>query len=387
MRVSGQNALRCFEKSWPIIPGLADPERPIAQVDALGHWERILALFANVHQTTVGFPADPLINGNFEGAAGPAGWSNFNCTISRVAGSRTGGPGSYVGQMVFSTSALGLLYQACSTIGNWYRDTGWMRSDGVATPTLASGGGTVYWTGAASNSWQYYDVTYQATAANLCQQCSNLLAGRWCQWDDATHTPLNASQLTDLSGAGHHLVQATAAKRPLWVPSGSGGVLRFDGVADFMKAVAFTLDQPEHVFFTGKHQIPAGLTGYMVDGDALNTMAIIAPVGGGTPIYTYAGGNGAAVAAPPNTAEIIDAVFDGANSRNGVNGGASVSGPIAASPSGSGVTIGSAGNGLGAFIGSDATASHVFYRALSDSERQNFISALIRTAWRNGMFV
>ncbi len=36
------------------------------------------------------------------------------------------------------------------------------------------------------------------------------------------------SQITDLSGAGNHLVQATALRQPLWVAGGAGGYIQFD---------------------------------------------------------------------------------------------------------------------------------------------------------------
>ena len=52
----------------------------------------------------------------------------------------------------------------------------------------------------------------------------------------------------DKSGNGNDLVQATETNKPTW---NSNGVL-FDGVDNFMKAVAFTLIQPEFIYIVFK---------------------------------------------------------------------------------------------------------------------------------------
>jgi hypothetical protein len=54
----------------------------------------------------------------------------------------------------------------------------------------------------------------------------------------------------DLSGLGHPLVQATAAKRPILKLNIRNGnpVVRFDGVSTFMKTT-YTLAQPHTRFF------------------------------------------------------------------------------------------------------------------------------------------
>ena len=53
-----------------------------------------------------------------------------------------------------------------------------------------------------------------------------------------------ASAWADQSGLGHDLLQATGTNQPAYDGS---AILTFDGVDNFMKCVAFTLNQPEQV--------------------------------------------------------------------------------------------------------------------------------------------
>jgi hypothetical protein len=134
----------------------------------------------------------PLFNGSFEGAVGPAGWSAFNAAISREAGTRTGGSGSYVGRNAYNgAAAIGLMYQSVCVVGVPYRSAGWMRTDpgGIAIHRLASGGGVTYWAGSASAAWESYDVNFTAAAVNFCVQCDNLAAGRYVEADDLILNP------------------------------------------------------------------------------------------------------------------------------------------------------------------------------------------------------
>src|SRR3990167_2139815 len=53
-----------------------------------------------------------------------------------------------------------------------------------------------------------------------------------------------ASQWADQSGNGNDLLQATGTNQPAYDGS---AILTFDGIDNFMKCVAFTLNQPEQV--------------------------------------------------------------------------------------------------------------------------------------------
>lgn len=75
------------------------------------------------------------------------------------------------------------------------------------------------------------------------------------------------SRWADRSGNANDLLQATESNRPLW---GTDGVL-WDGVDNFMKCVAFTLEQPEFVYIVFK-QISWNNADVIFDGEAANSM-------------------------------------------------------------------------------------------------------------------
>ena len=72
----------------------------------------------------------------------------------------------------------------------------------------------------------------------------------WCKFNSGiTVTGAGVSQWDDVSGNGNHLKQGTDTNRP---SKESDGSILFDGVDNFLKADAFTLVQPETVYFLGK---------------------------------------------------------------------------------------------------------------------------------------
>ena len=74
----------------------------------------------------------------------------------------------------------------------------------------------------------------------------------WYAYDEAStitkSTGNTVSRWNDLLGSGHDLIQATAGYQPVWSANG----ILFDGINDFMKAVAFTLNQPEFIYMVVK---------------------------------------------------------------------------------------------------------------------------------------
>ena len=96
-----------------------------------------------------------------------------------------------------------------------------------------------------------------------------LFDGNTVAWYDYEKLVTKDSNLVsvwgDQSGLGHDLLQSGVA-RPLWT---SDGIL-FDGINDFMKTVAFTLEQPEFIYMIVKQV--AWVSGkYLFDGETQNS--------------------------------------------------------------------------------------------------------------------
>ena len=148
-----------------------------------------------------------LTNGDFEGAAGPAGWSGLNVAISRQSGTRTGGTGLYVGQALYNGTATAGLYQTTGVTGCPYHWVGWARADGSTTskPFIIDGIGNTFWTGTASNTWQSFDVIIPNANTNMYLWGMLLTAGGYVQYDDVFAYPLK-SYTRNLGSAGDILV-------------------------------------------------------------------------------------------------------------------------------------------------------------------------------------
>lgn len=327
----------------------------------------------------VAFPADPLVNGNFEGAAGPPpnGWTAWHGTATREAGTRTGGGGSFVGQLAYDgANAGGMMYEVVLTANNTYVLNGWVRSvDGVSIPIVDTNVGGLAWNGTNSTSWQQIPTTTFTTLGTQFRlRCENLAAGRAVQFDDITITPRNTSQFTDLTGNGRHLLQATAASQPLWVASGAGGVLRFDGVADYLKTAAFTLNQPEHIFLLTKWTSVAGAP-YILDGNAMNGMGLYDQAGATASVY--AGKDLLRASTITGTWGIIDVLYNGAASAIGLNGGLATTGDAGTNNAG-GITVCRYGGAAGGYGTADIAALAVYSRPLSELDRQRVVRWLQR---------
>ena len=171
-----------------------------------------------------------------------------------------------------------------------------------------------------------YTIYFTATAVDFALQ-SLVFNG--------TVTALSVKRVT-----GNHLLQATGASQPLW--SAANGIL-FDGVADFMKCIAFAYIQPEMIYFVGRQATWSnGDTIY--DGN-LNDTAELFQATLTPQIYAYAGilsllNNNLIL----NTFGIIRNLFNGVNSILQINLSAAIVGNFGASNSG-GFTLGSIANG------------------------------------------
>lgn len=135
------------------------------------------------------------------------------------------------------------------------------------------------------------------------------------------------SQWDDVSGNGRHLLQATETNQPTLEADGS---ITFDGVDNYLKCDAFTLDQPETVYLLMK-QVTWTVDEYFVDGNASQTGGLQTITA--TPSFRQ--NAGAVTAANENLAVdaygVVSAVFNGASSLSQVNLTASVAGDAGAS--------------------------------------------------------
>ena len=100
----------------------------------------------------------------------------------------------------------------------------------------------------------------------LPSELSNLEA--WYRFNQGiTVTGSGVSQWDDASGNANHLLQAVDTNRPSKEADGS---ILFDGVDNYLKAVAFTLIQPETVYILLK-QVTWVNQARFFDGDTMNS--------------------------------------------------------------------------------------------------------------------
>jgi hypothetical protein len=177
------------------------------------------------------FPAIGGSDWNME-AAGVGAWTGVATTLTKEGGAYTG---ARCLRLTYLSNTVLRAYQGVFTSGNRYRVTGVGRSDGSIAPRFWNDSTAPLWVGTTSTDWQPFDITFTADGIGPTLTATGASAGKYVEFDDVVVTLLNASQLTDLNGTGHHLVQATAARQPLFVASGAGGYLQLDGTADWLE--------------------------------------------------------------------------------------------------------------------------------------------------------
>jgi hypothetical protein len=181
------------------------------------------------------------------------------------------------------------------------------------------------------------------------------------------------SQWNDASGKDRHLKQGTAANRPLLLPDNA---ILFDGVDEYLKCDAFTLNQPETVYLLGK-QVAWTANDYFYDGNAVNSGAMFQRLGSTNRISIQAGAVGPfSDSLGGDVYGVIACVFNGAASAIQVNLTATTVGDAGAANMG-GFTLGCAGN-TGAF-GNVAVKEVVIYAgAHSPAQRETVIRYLAK---------
>ena len=196
-------------------------------------------------QTAIPNRTNLLVDGDME-AAGVGAWHPINSTVTKEAGTRTGGHGTQVLRVAYLAAGSTYAYQSILTIGKTYRVAGWARGDGTFKPLIYDGAGHV-WTGTTSTDWQYFDVLRTAGHAWLGFWTDANAAG-YVEFDDIS-VQLVETQTTDSSGFGRNFLLGdgtTAASFPTFLnPS-----FRLDGATDYLSrpGSVFNNDEQTAVF-------------------------------------------------------------------------------------------------------------------------------------------
>jgi hypothetical protein len=181
------------------------------------------------------------------------------------------------------------------------------------------------------------------------------------------------SQWNDLSGAGNHLKQGTGAAQPT---VSSGGIL-FNGTSQFLKATAFTLNQPETVYLVGQ-QVTWTVNRAVYDGNAANSMQLVQTVT--TPnitVFAGGGGNGNTGWVIATNA-VITGLFNGASSATRVNQGAALTDNAGANNAG-GFTLGAIGNSTG--FTNILVFEVIIYSGAHSTAQQTAIISFLEAKW------
>jgi hypothetical protein len=188
-----------------------------------------------------------------------------------------------------------------------------------------------------------------------------------------TVTGSGVSQWSDASGNGRHLLQATDTNRPA---RQSDGTILFDGVDNYLKTSAFTLNQPI-TYYLALKQVTWTAGDYFIDGDGNTSVLIAQPSAGATPeIVAYAGSLSAvSTGLAVNTYGVICAVYNGASSVLRVNNGADITGNFGANNAG-GLTLGGSGTVVAQFANIQVKEVIVFNQAHTAAQRSLMIAYL-----------
>lgn len=187
-----------------------------------------------------------------------------------------------------------------------------------------------------------------------------------------TDTAGAVSQWNDASGNARHLLQATATNQP--AKQGDGSIL-FDGVDNFLKCDAFTLNQPETVYILFK-QVTWTSADFVFDGNANSTMGL-RQITGSPRLGLSAGGAGG----PSSTDLAVDtygavaSIFNGAASVVHIGSTTSATGDPGAANAG-GFCLGSLGGGAANFANIQVKEVVVYSVAHDATTRQQVIDYL-----------
>ncbi|HWA51560.1 MAG TPA: DUF2341 domain-containing protein [Patescibacteria group bacterium] len=115
--------------------------------------------------------------------------------------------------------------------GKTYRLTGWAKGDGTVGPSVVVASGAI-WTGTASTSWQFFDVSWIATSNLISLVAATSSSGKFVEFDDLTLT-----EISPLSGINTNGVTVGAAANGHLTNAYS-----FDGTNDFVNIYSGSLN-------------------------------------------------------------------------------------------------------------------------------------------------
>jgi hypothetical protein len=187
-----------------------------------------------------------------------------------------------------------------------------------------------------------------------------------------TVTGAGVSSWTDQSGNGNHLLQGTDTNRPALQADNS---ILFDGTDNYLKAVAFTLVQPETVYLLMK-QVTWTAADYIFDGNTVNSGAL-RQVSTTPRIDLFAGAQSSADNAglAVDTWGVVTGVINGESSITMVNN-TLTSNSGALSGDMSGFTLGARGDGAGAWSNIQVKEAIIFPVAHDAGQRAKVIAYL-----------
>lgn len=124
------------------------------------------------------------------------------------------------------------------------------------------------------------------------------------------------ARINDKSGNGRHATQANAAKQPVLRQAGSVVWLDFDGVDDFLKTAAFTVNQPDTLAAAALFEDAAANDGNVLDG-AIGRQIVGAWTGNN---YRFYAGTQVNAGTRDAQAHVLVATMNGATSELMIDG-------------------------------------------------------------------
>lgn len=186
------------------------------------------------------------------------------------------------------------------------------------------------------------------------------------------------SQWRDKSGNLRHLAQATGSKQPL-LQIGARNNLLFDGADDWMQAPAFTLNQPETVYWVGQ-QVSWTADDTLIEGNALNSFGLQQDGRASSPrLAPVAGSYGPITdAVTLGTDVVLAVVCNGASSRMQVNAAAATTGDVGAANMG-GLIVGATASSLKS---ANMTVKEILvFAAAHDAATRTRVNAWLGSKW------